>query len=365
MAVARTREARVFGFALDSSGNPLRGQVSLTASARSGAPALPPRTVQPDDTGVFEFTNVPPGEYVLRAASGSALAPTVSMPRTDFVQAPPGLHPSASAQSGELDALRARVGTAQQELQRVARLMRRGIEYASQFITVDGTELPPVTIATVPPAILTGRVVFEGSLAGAGPGDFGMVTVPEPDDGPIGTGSIVPAEDGSFELAASGAFRLSSGNVPRGWWLKSVLVAGTNAVETPVRLSGPGDSRADVVAVFSSETGSIGGRVGDDRGDPVADYRVVAFPTDRARWFGKSPYVRITAGPEGDGGFTIGTLPPGDYYVVAVDRLEGDGAAGEWQNPDVLAVLSASASRISLAANQRAALSLRLVRRQP
>jgi hypothetical protein len=265
----------------------------------------------------------------------------------------------------DADALEARLAANVQELLQLEMAVQRRREYASQFLTVDGTELPPVTIATVPAAILAGRIAFEGDPAGPSPRDFGIVTVPDPDLGPIGPIATVPTDDGSFELAVAGAVRVSSGNVPRGWWLKSLMVDGANAVETPVRVSGPRDSRTGLTAVFSSETGAVGGRVTDERGEPAGDYRVVAFSTDRARWFGRSPFVRITGGPDGDDGFTIGTLPPGDYHVIAVDRIDGDGAAGDWQNPDVLAVLAASASRISVVARQRATLSLRLVRWQP
>ena len=64
------------------------------------------------------------------------------------------------------------------------------------------------------------------------------------------------------------------------------------------------------------------GRVTDDRAAPVADYGVHVFSTFRDRWFTGSRWVK-TARPTQDGSFRVDGLPPGDYWVAAVERIEG------------------------------------------
>jgi hypothetical protein len=57
----------------------------------------------------------------------------------------------------------------------------------------------------------------------------------------------------------------------------------------------------------------------------------------------------------------VDALPPADYLVVAVDRIDGGTDFGEWQNPAVLSALAGSAKRLSVGQNQRVTAELRLV----
>ena len=318
VTLTRTREARVAGVALDPSGGPLRGSVTLLASRRSGAIALPARMAPTDETGAFEFRNIPPGEYVLRATT-----PAEGPMRMQTLQA-----------------------------------------YGAQFITVAGADPPPVTLTTAPAAMLSGRIVIESERSDASRGDFFVTAHPDPDAGPTGRwafeGRFTP--DGLFQVRGlAGTLRLAV-MTPPGWWVKSIGVGGLDALHEPLRFSGPDDSRTDVTVVVSDGAAAVGGRVTDDAGQAVDDYRVVVFSTDERRWFGRSPYVQITGGPDTSGRFTVANLPPGDYMAIALDTIEGDGDAGEWQNPEVLARLASDATRVTLARGQRAAVDLRLVR---
>ena len=114
--------------------------------------------------------------------------------------------------------------------------------------------------------------------------------------------------------------------------------------------------------VVADSAGTIAGRVTNADGQVPDDFRVVVFSTNRARWFVWSPYVRMTGGPDADDGFSVGSLPPGEYFVAAVDALDGDGDSGEWQNPDFLERLALTATRVTLAERQRLVTSLRLIR---
>jgi hypothetical protein len=247
-------------------------------------------------------------------------------------------------------------------------------EFGVQRITVSGLDQAPVTIRTAPTVAIAGRVVIDGNRPGVSLPDVVLTAVADPDLGPFsvlpsaGIGIIgrVPtaqiADDGTFELRGLAGPTRFTLMAPGPWWLKSVDVGGINAADDPVVFAGRDDSRTDVTVVVSPTSGSIAGRVRDERGEPPDDFRVLVFSTNRTRWFGGSRYVRIVAGPELDGGFTLPALVPDDYWVVAVDGIEGDLESGEWQNPDVLARLPTSARRVSVGEGQRAAIELRLVR---
>jgi hypothetical protein len=84
------------------------------------------------------------------------------------------------------------------------------------------------------------------------------------------------------------------------------------------------------------------------RKEPVGSYVAVAFPTARENWYSGSRYIQL-ARPDEQGQFRLGMLPPGEYWVLAVDALE-DAAV---QNRELLERLSGAARRITLAPSQR------------
>jgi hypothetical protein len=60
--------------------------------------------------------------------------------------------------------------------------------------------------------------------------------------------------------------------------------------------------------------------------------------------------------PDQEGRFQMKNLPPGGYYAIAVDYL----AQGEWNDPEVLDRLKATATRFSLGEGETKTLELRL-----
>jgi hypothetical protein len=56
-------------------------------------------------------------------------------------------------------------------------------------------------------------------------------------------------------------------------------------------------------------------------------------------------------------------LPTAEYFVAAVDRVEGSDTSGEWEDPAVLESLLAFASRVSLSEGQTTSTSLTLIGR--
>jgi hypothetical protein len=69
------------------------------------------------------------------------------------------------------------------------------------------------------------------------------------------------------------------------------------------------------------------------------------------------------ARPDHSGTFTVSGLAPGSYFVIAVDTLQGAEGWGEWQDPEFLRAMSASATRIALTEGPPASLVLRVIAR--
>ena len=95
----------------------------------------------------------------------------------------------------------------------------------------------------------------------------------------------------------------------------------------------------------------------DGRNEPVGTYVAVAFPVDGDRWYSGSRYV-TTASPNQEGRFTLPAMPPGDYWIAAVDALPDSSL----QDRDVLAKLSAIARRITVSSGQRVVVDVPLAR---
>jgi hypothetical protein len=94
----------------------------------------------------------------------------------------------------------------------------------------------------------------------------------------------------------------------------------------------------------------------------VADTQVIVFAEDRDLWYDGSRFVKIvSSGP--DGAFVVGDLPPGGYFVSAVDRLRANDQNGEGRNPELLESLMAGAAKITLTEGQKLSVNLKLATR--
>jgi Carboxypeptidase regulatory-like domain len=302
--------ARVYGSAFDATGQPLKFPVTLMESSRSGVPMLAQRTALVSEDGTFAFLNVPPGEYVIQGV----------------VRPSPG----------------------------------RSSEFGVAFVSVGAPDAPPVTLRTSRGTTVRGRVVLEGDTSNVRFDSFGVGASPsDVDYNPIGldiSGAGV-RDDGTFELRLQGPMRITSTVAPQKWWLKSATVGAADVADQPYAFSG--SEPVEVTVVFSDATAEISGRVVGDRGQAARDYWVLVFPTDSARWHIASRHIKLGR-PNAEGAFHIVGLPPGDYWVVAVDRFE---VAQEWQDSELLALLVRSALGITLSERQRIVRELPLVRR--
>jgi hypothetical protein len=245
--------------------------------------------------GAFDMAGVAPGRYVLRARSDDSVEP----------------------------------------------------QFAVQSLTVGDTDLTNLTIILAPAASIAGTVTFQ-TTQGQQPPDPNQIRVAAPlvdtiDVGPNPTARV--DRNGTFTLrgvqAGSHLFRTQS--APRGWMLKSVIVEGRDVIDTPLDLRS-GGSIEGVGLVFTDRLTEVNGTIADDRGVPVTDYTLLAFPEDERLWQPLSRHI-MTTRPDQNGRYQLRGLPAGNYYLVAVDPTE----EGEWFEPAYLSAHRPGATRVSLA----------------
>jgi hypothetical protein len=316
LVFTETPTARVSGVALTAAGTPLGGNVMIFGSGRSGALALEPQRGPLVPDGRFTFVNVPPGDYVVQAFRGRG----------------PG----------------------------------QAFEFGAQLVTVTDRDPAPLEITTSPGATLSGRLVREGGSNTAAPGQSFAPYPADFDYAPAiggGTFGLSQRGDGTFTLTGLwGPTRFRFTGNPDGWYLKSVTIGGVDMTDTPFDF-GLGALTIDGAEVVLSNAGAtVAGHVTDAKAVPVSSYSLIVFATDQRKWFTSSRFLRL-ARPAQDGSFEVTGLPPGEYWLAAVEPVDGNEVSGDWQKPEALEQLSFRAQRVTLTERERYMAVLRLIRR--
>ena len=147
---------------------------------------------------------------------------------------------------------------------------------------------------------------------------------------------------GTFKLGGiqAGTHLLRAQGSPRGWTLKSVTSNGRDIIDTPIELRS-GQNLAGVTLIFTDRLTEVNGSITDDRGTPITEYTLLAFPQDERLWNPQSRHI-MTTRPDQNGKYQLRGLPPADYFLVAVDPTE----QGEWFEPSYLAAHRDGATRL-------------------
>ena len=314
-SLAQALTARISGIAVNALGQPTG--VLLARTQRSAGTSERPRRGVSTPDGGFLFDNVPPGEYVLQTTG----------PRRDAIEP----------------------------------------DFAAAIVVVDGHDVADVRLQGTSGSTLNGRVTFEGLDQDARTPQVFLTAWPvDFDRSPMSMNDIARArvgEDGRFALGGlQGPRRLRLLQAPPSWSLKAVRVNGFDVTDDIVSFGTARESLANVEVVLTKAGPTITGSVTDAQGQRQDDYAVVAFATDPDRWYARSRFMAF-AKAKRDGTFQLAGLAPGEYYVAAVDSLQGAEGWGEWQDPEFLRGIAPQATRVSIADGQGASVALRLISR--
>jgi Carboxypeptidase regulatory-like domain len=344
----------VSGMTIDPSGQPVPGNGSIMARTATdvsgfngGQVANGP--IRPD--GTFQI-KLPPGDYVLEA-------------RGSRPQQQPGDAPFVGS---------ARVSVTG-DISGLAIVMGGGARISGRLVFQGANEPPPFPTTNAGQM----RVTFgsnDGSLCQAG------------------RATLLPDWTFTVENVTGTCRAQFAGSIPK-WTVKAIVHDGKDLLDRPVTFE-TGQQWKDVEIILTDKRTELTLQVADDQGNATHDYVTLVFSADKTRWdVPGSRYIRpyvpqpissaAFTGPAGasvalgviggaaggvSGGVTVtgGTftasstmvmqapgglparpdtimgMPPGDYYVVALDDIDGESA----RDPDTLEQLSRGASRVTL-----------------
>lgn len=275
------------GLTLPGQGNVFVG--AITSQARTAA------------DGSFEIQNVPPGDYVVSAASAGE--------RDTF---PLTIH-------GDIDNLNI--------------VLRNGSTINGTLVSEEGTP-PPFNPSGV-------RVDLQA--------DVNADVLPT-------VRSVAVNSDWTYRLTGvGGPFKFRLRGVPDGWMLHAVRLEDRDLTDVPWDVPTGGRTINGLQIVVTDRIGTISGEVIGANGKPAGDATVVLFAEDRERWTFASRYVHSTR-PDRSGRFTFSRLPEGTYLAIARDFIE----SGQEENPAFLESLRRYAERIVLGAGASESVTLKL-----
>jgi protocatechuate 3,4-dioxygenase beta subunit len=290
MAMRPTKAAKVTGTATKSDGSPMTGML-MAVQQTSGTSFMMNNGGQIHPDGTFSTNPLAPGDYTLVVQ-----------------QAGPN---------------------------------RPDTESARFKVTLSGEDLNDIHLVGVKPSTISGRLLVDPA-AGQPPSSNVMAMPVDPGEMFAGVTSARPNDDGTFELLSRpGRFRITLVNTPAGWALRSVRLNGVDVTDTGVDVK-PAEDISGLEVELTNKATTISGLVTNARGEAVQDYTAIVFSQDRANWTGNTRYQGISR-PDQDGRFKI-NLPPGEYYIVAVDRVE----QGQSGDPDFLESIRPKATPFSV-----------------
>jgi hypothetical protein len=219
-------------------------------------------------------------------------------------------------------------------------------------VTVGDKGLANLALTLHPNARVSGRVEYDGSSAKPAPGLSGQILRLDPVDGhferltfqiaPDGTMSVTGVPPGRYFVRLE---TVVAGSAPRAWTLKSALLNGRDVSDVPLTIEG-GTDLAGLVVTFTDRAAGLTGTVRNSQNSIDATASILVFPTDRTLWvdYGSVPRrLRVTT-TDRDGAFTVGGLPAGEYFAIAVPQENAEG----WQRSAFLAQAAAVATRVTI-----------------
>ncbi len=302
-AMVTAKTARVSGTVVDSHGQPAQGMLMISrndaGTFMSGINMAV--SIQPD--GTFAFANVTAGDYTLRARL------TGAKPETS----------------------------------------------APVKVAVSGVDITDVRLTAVPPLSAAGRIVVDpAALQSLASATLSVIAAPI-DPMPFERTPARVADDLTFTLEApAGLMHIAVLGQPAGFGVRAVRVGGFDVTDAGIEFKAGRDLTGLEIELTNKLT-TVSGLVSDTRGETAKDYSVIVFPQDQNRVTPGSRYVK-TGRPDQDGRFKVSGLPPGEYYAIALDRIENV----SWNDPEFLQSMQPQATTFSLMEAETKTLDLKL-----
>lgn len=222
---------------------------------------------------------------------------------------------------------------------------------ARQPVVVSGTGDTTVTMTLRPLGTLSGRIVTERAPNAPAPTASLPRVVLEPANGSpalglvrISSGPDGPTETFTAEGLRAGPYVVRI-NTYGGWMIKSIAWRGRDYTDQPFDFAATTDV-ADVVVTVTNDPPVTTGVVRDERGRPVPNAAVLAFPADRTLWtnYGFSPTRLKMTRASSRGEYRHHALAAGSYLIVAIPGEAADG----WTDPAFLERAAGLATQITL-----------------
>jgi hypothetical protein len=309
-----------------------------------GEPLDVARTMS-DWAGGFSFAAVPPGQYELRVLR-------LPQPPPDVDGTP---HISVSRAGTMTIAANPSAGPPPKPPVPADATLVAQLPLAIADANVDN-----LVVSMTPGARVMGRIAFNGT------------TDPPPSDAFAGMRIALGSIDGSSAFAPaiateaghadeSGEFRtygfppgryvMQISPIPKGWFLEGAFYQGRDVTDAPLELTTK--DATGVIITFTDRPSALIGTVTGAQGADTSAI-VIAYPTDESMWTGTGRRLR-TARVAPDGSYTIQALPPGEYYVAAVD----EDLVAQWQDPELLRALTRVARTTHVGEGERKEVDLR------
>ena len=304
MALSPIKIVRVEGTAIDSNGRPLANALLTISQEASTSGYSSGQSVSPE--GKFTLTNVTPGEYTLRVQTNDDRK-----------------------------------------------------QVATMKLAVGAEDIRDVRLVASPPSTISGRIVIDPAQAASMPvTTFSVTTYPV--DPPVRVYISAPpvrvAEDLTFELTppSIGRHVISIINLPTGWSVRSLRVNNIDVTDEGIEMK-PNERVSGVEVELTNKATTISGIVKDGSGGPAKECWTLVFPVDSKRWKPNSRYMRAWRVAE-DGRFRAAGLPPSDYYIIALDKME----PGQNIDPEFLERIRPRATSFSLGEGETKTLELKV-----
>ncbi len=277
--------------------------------------------------GSFTFLRVPAGRFTLDARSGASLTAVVP-------QAAP--QPPRPVDAGQTPA--------------------RPPLWGRVELTLDNSDLDDLVVTMQPGLTIRGRIAFDGSAARPTDNQLDRLTVsvmPADVHAPVMTARLDSLGQFSVFGLRPGEYFVRVDAPPPGWFVRGAMAAGRDVSEQPLDLSS--GTTPDVVITFTDRGTEILGAVRDTRGMTAAGATVIVMPsTMTERGLNPSRMREVRAASSGV--YFIEGLPPGEYFILAVDDADAEG----WQDATRLPALRNAATRVTLRENEKRTLELSL-----